>query len=77
MPTNGGGTGLPVNRMTDPVSISEWIAYGVEKGFCSPLICATHDGIPSTPEEAAEWEDGGDPCQPVVRLLEPGMTLLN
>lgn len=26
-------------------SFEEWLAYGVEHGFCSPQVCATHAGI--------------------------------
>lgn len=43
---------------------------GKAKGFCSEVVCATHDGLPSTKEEDEEWEQGFDPCIPVVRLLE-------
>lgn len=35
-------------------------------------VCATHEGIPDTEEERAQWEDGGDPCQMVIRLDEDG-----
>lgn len=49
----------------------EWLEYGIEKGFCSKLVCSTHDGLPSSGEEEdAEWEEGGDPCVPAVRILE-------
>jgi hypothetical protein len=47
----------------------EWIIYGVEHGYCSHPVCDTHDGVPLTEEEEAEYEDGGDPCIHVVRLL--------
>jgi hypothetical protein len=52
------------------LNISEWLEYGIEKGFCSTTACATHDGVEGTDEENAEWEDGGDPCQHIVRLWE-------
>ena len=45
-----------------------WLRYGVDQGFCSEAECNTHNGLPSTPEEAEEWEDGFDPCVPAVRL---------
>ena len=47
----------------------EWLRYGVDHGFCSDSVCSTHDGLPVTPDEEAEFEDGGDPCIHVVRLL--------
>lgn len=46
----------------------EWIDLGVEQGWCSQPVCATHDGVPNTFDEDAEWDEGGDPCQHVVRL---------
>jgi len=49
----------------------EWLQYGIKKGFCSDIVCNTHDGLPVvSDEEEAEWEAGGDPCVPAVRILE-------
>jgi hypothetical protein len=45
-----------------------WLDEGIEAGFCSQPVCNTHDGLPSTEEEDRDWEDGGDPCVPAVRL---------
>lgn len=45
-----------------------WAEHGVSRGWCSEPVCATHDGIPSTPEEQAEWDEGHDPCEHVLRL---------
>lgn len=50
------------------MDIWEWIEYGCAQGWCSEPVCATHDGIPDTPDEAGEWEAGADPCQHVLRL---------
>lgn len=47
-----------------------WLAIGREHGYCSMPACNTHDGVPQTPAELAEWDDGGDPCVPVIRLYE-------
>ena len=48
-----------------------WFNNGVDRGWISDMVCATHDGIPSISEEEEKmWEDGGDPCQFVVRILE-------
>lgn len=47
----------------------EWIALGVEQGFCHEPVCAMHDGIPTdTEEEEKDWDEGLDPCQVVLRL---------
>lgn len=49
----------------------EWLNQGKELGYCSEYVCSTHDGIPTTEADDEEWEAGGDPCQPVVRLWNP------
>ena len=49
---------------------ADWISLGVEKGWISDPFCYTHDGDPyMTEEEEKEWEEGGDPCSPVLKLL--------
>lgn len=50
---------------------AEWIQYGVSRGWCGDAYCATHDGGMEywTEDEAQQWNDGGDPCQTVVRIL--------
>jgi hypothetical protein len=49
-------------------SRAEWLAEGIEAGFCSDVVCLTHDGVPMSAEEAGQWEDGDDPCAAVVRV---------
>jgi len=46
----------------------EWLRVGVERGWCSEPVCATHDGLPRTDAEDQAWEDGWDPCEHAVRL---------
>ena len=53
-------------------SFEQWLEYGVEKGWCSRDVCSTHDGVPSTEEEDALWEEGHDPCVHVLRLWPEG-----
>ena len=50
---------------------AEWITLGIEKGWISEQYCATHDGGYEylNDEEKAEYDEGGDPCEPVLRLL--------
>jgi hypothetical protein len=50
------------------MTIHDWLDIGINAGWISNVVCATHDGIPDTPEEQAEWDEGGDPCQPIVRI---------
>jgi len=57
------------------MDVYDWVKLGEEKGFCSPAVCATHDGIPGVGNEEAEWEEGHDPCQHIVRLLHEGETV--
>jgi len=48
-----------------------WFDNGVKNGWITDVFCATHDGIPSlSKEEEDEWEEGGDPCQFCVRIME-------
>lgn len=49
----------------------EWIQLGVDKGWCTPSVCDTHDGIPLTEPERLDWEEGFVPCVHVLRLLTP------
>lgn len=46
-----------------------WLSQGIEMGWVTEPFCNTHDGDPfMTDEEQQEWEDGGDPCQMVLKL---------
>lgn len=56
--------------MDQPVSFDEWMKIGITEGYTGAPICSTHDGIPMTPEEEQEFEEGGDPCVHVLRLYE-------
>jgi hypothetical protein len=49
------------------MTFSEWLEAGIKAGFCSEVVCGTHDGTPLTDAERAEFEES-DPCIPVVRL---------
>jgi hypothetical protein len=56
--------------MVNEKNYIKWINEGIEAGYISKPFCYTHDGDPyMTEEENAEWEDGGDPCSPVVKLV--------
>lgn len=48
----------------------DWMAFGVSQGWITEPFCNTHDGDPyMTEEEEQEWEEGGDPCLSVVKVL--------
>jgi hypothetical protein len=55
-----------------PATQEEWLMIGIEKKWCSSVVCDSHDGLPRSDEEWQEWEDGGDPCAFVVRVDEEG-----
>ena len=50
------------------MDIYEWLSYGMEQGFCTDVVCETHDGIPQTMEESVQWDAGEDPCVPALRI---------
>ena len=54
------------------ITQAEWYSIGVVSGYCSEMVCSTHEGIEEfmSDEEMASWEDGYDDCYWVVRLIE-------
>lgn len=50
------------------MTFAEWMALGIEKGWIAEGVCQTHDGTPMTDKEEAAWEEGGDPCIPILRV---------
>jgi hypothetical protein len=51
--------------------INEWLQVGVTNKWVSPAFCNTHDGDPyMTEEEEQEWNNGGDPCMFVIKVLD-------
>jgi len=52
------------------LTFDEWMAYGLEKGWCGPPVCYTHDGLPMSENEMQEFDDGTDPCMHIVRMYE-------
>jgi hypothetical protein len=54
----------------EETTFGEWIDFGIEAGFVTEPFCYTHDGDPyMSEEEEKEWEEGNDPCTPVVKLI--------
>lgn len=51
------------------MEFSEWMKIGIDKGWCGAPVCYTHDGLPMSQEEEAEFEEG-DPCIHIVRMYE-------
>lgn len=48
-----------------------WLTNGIERGWISDPYCHTHDGGYQymSEEEIEEFENGGDPCEHVVRIF--------
>ena len=53
------------------IDFGTWIAEGIERGWVTEPYCNTHDGGYQymSEEEVEEWDQGGDPCCHVVRLM--------
>ena len=51
-------------------SFDEWLRYGYNKGWCGPDVCYSYDGLPSSVEDDAACDDGGDRCVYIIRLYE-------
>ena len=48
-----------------------WLNNGIDRGWVTEPFCNTHDGDPyMSEEEEKEWEEGGDPCQVVIKIIE-------
>ena len=60
----------PTTNNGDKMTFDEWLKHGYDKGFCSPPVCVTHDGIPTTALEDEEFDEGYDPCFHGVRLYD-------
>lgn len=57
--------------MTQSVTMTmdAWLEFGYRNGYCTPPVCYTHDGLPTSVFEDTEFEEG-DPCVYVIRLFE-------
>lgn len=53
----------------EDITFDDWLQIGLSKGWTGPAVCQTHDGIPMSEREDAEFEMG-DPCINILRLYE-------
>lgn len=51
------------------ISFDDWLKLGYENGWCGPVVCYTHDGIPTSHEEDIEFDDS-DPCIHIIRMYD-------
>ncbi len=54
----------------DVLDFRSWLDTGIGNGWIEEPVCYHHDALPSTPEEEAEIDEGGDPCMLVIRLWD-------
>ena len=57
----------------DP-ELAEWLAIGINHGWCGPPVCETHDGTPTSSVEDDEFDEGQDPCIHILRLYSDDKT---
>lgn len=50
------------------IDFHAWLSFGKEMGWCSDIVCDTHEGLPMTDEEMEGWDFGNDDCIPAVRI---------
>jgi hypothetical protein len=63
--------GFPMDEGKRIEEFYDWLEIGIANKWISEPFCYTHDGDPyMTEEEEKEWEEGGDPCAPVIRILD-------
>ena len=58
----------PVDYTGPELDYSDWLRYGIERGYCTHVFCNTHDGYPMHESEEEAWDEGYDPCAFMVRL---------
>lgn len=52
----------------DMLPILRWLQDGIDNGWCTPVVCATHDGLGLYSDDEMD-DDDLDTCVHVVRLL--------
>lgn len=52
------------------MTFDEWLQIGVDNKWCGAAVCSTHDGVPMSDQEDAEFMEGDDPCVHILRLYE-------
>jgi hypothetical protein len=59
-----------IDNNLDKLEFGAWLQMGINRGWVTDPFCNTHEGDPyMTEEEEKEWEDGGDPCMHVLKLI--------
>ena len=48
-----------------------WLKVGINNGWCSQLVCETHEGLPLLEGETELIDDGLDICMSALRIYPP------
>lgn len=60
-----------MNNPLDNIDFDAWLEIGMEKGWCGPPVCETHDCFPMSEEEYLEMDLHGEaPCMHMIRLYD-------
>ena len=62
------------NLQHDSEDFELWLEYGQMQGFCGPIVCADHDGVPMTITEEETIEVDGEICIPIIRIYQDKAT---
>lgn len=52
------------------LTFEEWLEIGMAMSWCGPVVCAQHDGVPTSRFEDEESFDGDEPCIWIIRKYE-------
>lgn len=58
--------------MTTPDDMQHWLQHGIERGWCSDICCATHEGATLTDDEYHAYHSDEDICTFSVRIYPNG-----
>lgn len=54
--------------MTYNKKMAKWLQKGIKNGWITEPVCYTHEGPELTEDEQIEFDEGYDPCLPIMRL---------
>jgi hypothetical protein len=49
-------------------TFDQWLQSGIDQKWVTPIFCQTHDMTPMTDDELHQFDEGFDPCIPVIRI---------
>lgn len=70
VPDLPGGGPSDVSEVDEAAALEAWLEEGWRRGWCSPPMCYSCDGVPTSETEDDDVERYGETCIHVVRLFE-------